>query len=85
MEQKDKIEAAKRLINDEGIMNLLTEYLLEFDEHLNATVIQGMSDEQIGQITRGDLVADQKIRERFGRIKNLTMQGTKKSNPAPKS
>ena len=74
MEHKDKVEAAKRIINDKGIMSLLSEYLLDVEETLNPTVIANMTDDQIGQITRSNVTADQKIRERFGRIKNLAVQ-----------
>lgn len=84
MEKQDKIDAAKRLFNDQPLVDLLSEYLLEVEEKLNPSVIQNMTDEQVGQITRAELVADQKIRERFGRIKNLTTM-TGKPKPAAKS
>ena len=84
MEQKVKIEAAKRLINDEGIMLLLTEYLLEPEEKLNSKAIATMTNEQIGEIARAELVKKKKIRSRFGKIKNLSIQGGK-PKPAAKA
>jgi|TARA_R110000782_G_scaffold11199_3_gene34352 hypothetical protein len=72
MERKQLIETAKRLINDEGLMQLFQELMLNVTEtQLSAGELKGMSDEQIGQVTRGDMMADQKILERFNRIKNL--------------
>lgn len=80
MEKKDKIDAAKRLINDEGIMQLLTEYLLEVSDDLDPSLLREKTDEELGQLYRASRSADIKIKERFARIKNLTMQTT---NPKP--
>ena len=79
MEKKIAVETAKRLLNDEGIMQLLTEYLLEPEEQLNPQLIETMDDTRLGQITRGGIVADVKVKERFGRIKNLAAQAEKPS------
>lgn len=80
MELSSKQQAAQRLLKDEGIMALLNEYMLEVEEHLNPQLIAQMSDEHIGQLTRADITADQKIRSRFSRIKNLAKPpGDKKS------
>lgn len=74
MEHKDKVEAAKRLIKDKGIMDLLNEYMLGVEEKLTPQAIATMPDDVIGQITRADITADQKIRQRFSKITTLASQ-----------
>lgn len=71
MDQKQKIETAKRLIKDESIMELLTEFMLNAEDKIDPKIILDKTDEEIGQITRAELVAEDKIKYRFGRIKNL--------------
>lgn len=84
MDKQTKIDAAKRLINDEGIMALLTEYLLDVEEKLTPAAIASMKNEQVGELYRAEITAESKIRNRFGRIKNLANSGGK-ANPAAKA
>lgn len=76
MEHKDKVEAAKRLIADKTIMALLTEYLLQPDEELTPDLIASLDNARLGEMVRADVLAGVKVKERFGRIKNLSLQGT---------
>lgn len=85
MEQKEKIVAAKRLFNDEGIMSLLGDYLLGVEDTIKLEEVGKMSDEQIGQITRANMLAEHKVKQRFASMKNLTLQGEKQEAKTVKS
>lgn len=77
---KEDQQQAKNIIENKSLLEFLTRVLVEPQQSWTSEVI-GMSNEQLGELVKADVLAQQKIIERFNKIKH--MAGTKNGVAAP--
>ena len=70
MISKEDQQQAKNIIENKPLLEFLTKYLIEPQQSWTAEVVT-MPSEELGQLVKADVLAQQKIVERFNKIKNM--------------
>lgn len=81
MEQKEKIQLAKQLVENNQLFTFLQQILLE-ETNLSSDLIISKSNEELGEWVRSKAIAKQQITDRIAKIKQLA-QLEKATNPTP--
>lgn len=74
---------AKRLMEDKGLMELLTKVMLETEDEITPETVNSKTNEQLGEIVRARTLAEAKVLQRFGILKTISVGGGK-PNPTPR-
>lgn len=78
-------KTANQLLKNEAFGDLLAKVFLETEDKLNSDLIQKKTNAELGEIVRADDLAEQKVRQRFGVLKNLAQEvGGKKPQKVPR-
>lgn len=71
-------EIAKRIVENEDMINLIKKVFVEPEEKIAFDIIKEKSNEELGEIVRANTVAEEKIRNRLIRLKNLALSSKSK-------
>lgn len=71
MLNEEEKKVAERILQDEGIMKVL-EKIFTPDEYekLSPALLNEKTNEELGEMIRANILAEQKIRQRFDTLKN---------------
>ena len=84
MHTKEQQQLAKSVIENKALFEFLVSVLVEPQQAWTQEVI-GMPNEQLGELVKADVMAQQKIVERFNNIKRMATETGGSSAPiAPK-
>lgn len=71
-------EIAKRIVENEDMINLIKKVFVEPEEKIAFDIIKEKSNAELGEIVRANTVAEEKIRNRLIRLKNLALSSKSK-------
>jgi hypothetical protein len=74
-------EIAKAIIGNKDYCTLLAKVFLSTEDSLTPEVVREKTDKQLGEIVRADILAENKIKMRWNKLKQIGAQvgtGTKK-------
>lgn len=71
-------EIAKRIVENEDMINLIKKVFVEPEEKITFDIIKEKSNAELGEIVRANTVAEEKIRNRLIRLKNLALSSKSK-------
>ncbi len=84
MISKEDQQQAKNIIENKPLLEFLTKYLVEPQQQWTGEVVS-MSNDQLGELVKADVIAQQKIIERFNKIKHMAGTSNGVASPiAPK-
>lgn len=84
MYTKEEKEIAKAIVSNASFMALLKKVLIEPQQQWTGEVID-MSNELLGELVKADVMAQQKILQRFSHLQQLGMPTSESTAPvAPK-
>lgn len=77
-------QIAKSIVDNEDYVELLAKVLLTEEDKFTSEVIQSKTNEELGEYVRANDLAEQKVKQRFNRLKMAAEQKGGKPNPAAK-
>lgn len=81
---EDEKQIASKLFENKPAIELLEKIFVDKEDRIDPQLALLKTNEELGEIIRADLLASQKIKDRFARLRNLAVQGkSKKSAKVP--
>ena len=80
MYTKEEKELAAVMLSNEGFIELLAKVFLETKDKINEELILTKNNEELGEIVKASVLAEQKVKARFNilkRLANIIPTGTK--------
>ena len=74
MYTQEQKETAKRLLEDKQAIELIATIFLDTEDKLTAETINGKTNEELGEIVRAGLLAEEKIKQRYAVLKHIASQ-----------
>jgi hypothetical protein len=81
--QEDK-DIARALMANEKFVELIAKVFLDTEDKLSLDMLS-RNDDELGQLVRADMMAEVKVKTRFGKLKQLASDPTGKAKPAAKA
>lgn len=73
MYSQEEKATAKAIVENKSYMELLTKVFLQKEDRINPDIALAKTNEQLGEIIRADLQAEEKIKDRFDILKRLSI------------
>lgn len=70
---------AQNIMEEKDILNFLAKVFLETEDKIDREYVTTKNDAELGQIVRADVLAEEKVKLRFNRIKRLGQPTGQKS------
>jgi ABC-type thiamine transport system substrate-binding protein len=80
-DERDK-QLAKQLVENKDMLEFILK-VLSMEDKVAAEVIIGKNNEELGEITRANFLAQEKLLTRYSKIKQLAQDTTGKSQKVP--
>lgn len=83
MYTKEEKATAKALVENKAYMELLAKVFTGKEDQINPDIVLAKTNEQLGEIIRADMQAEEKIKDRFNLLKRIAVTYEGKGSNVP--